>query len=257
MILICNIYRDIDNLLSHFLKHYHNLGIVDFYFGIHGGESNPVWNRIETFNKWNLRIKKWKSYDGQINGYKEGDSERFLKSQVSENDWYIPTDLDEFHSIGEYKKFGDLIESCKNENADFVYADIIDRITKDGSIPLIVDPHVDIFRQFPIRSRITKPLLDAWDGKVILAKQSVELYDGHHYPKGFENPETFTLKEFSKKFEIDHFKWFGNLRQKEEEKLESYKNVGLGYYLENQKLLDYLIKHNNRLWEPPIQILSS
>ncbi len=255
MILICNIYRDIDNLLSHFLQHYYNLGVRNFYFGIHSGESNPVWNRIDSFNKWGLEIKKWKSYDGPINGWKEGDTAEFLRQQIQDK-WYIPTDLDEFHDIGQYRCFQELVNDCEKEEADFVYGNMIDRITENGSIPLNIDPKIDINFQFPVKAKITRPLMGAWDGKVILSKQHFKLLDGHHFPVGFNTPD-FKLKVFSKVLKINHFKWFGKLKEKEEEKLESYREVGLGYYEENRKLLDYLEKYNDRLLEPPIEILSS
>lgn len=255
MTLICNIYKDIDNLLPHFLEHYYKLGVLDFYFGIHSGENNSVWDRIDSFNKWGLRIKKWKTYDGPICGNWEGWYQEFLRQQVQDG-WVITTDLDEFHNISGYKTYQELIDYCIKNDFTWAVGRTIDRTTKDGSIPLAVNPNIPISEQFPVRCRITKPLLDAWDVKMVLSRQDVTFHYGHHWVRepgpGKDDPHMLPTI-----LETNHFKWFGNLRQKEKEKLEAYKKFNLPYYQENERLLNHLRNHDNKLVGDPIEILSS
>ena len=84
MIVICNIYKSVDDLLPHFYKHYVSLGVTDFAFGIFDGESNPAWNRVSELSFFGLTIHKTSSYQGIIDSQKEKESwiglvEKFVK----------------------------------------------------------------------------------------------------------------------------------------------------------------------------------
>lgn len=243
IVVICSIHTNIE-LLPHFISHYKSLGVTKFILGIWQGDRNPIWKEINEYNDDTIHLVK--SYDNQLN---EPEDTKFAESvrrnYLTENDWYIPTDLDEFHVFPDYKNVKLLIEDLHKTNSDFVWGKMIDRFTEDGSIPLHITQTPSIWEQFPKGHVFSLPILSACDRKVSLAKQKFEILGGHHYIEGSDS-EGFTdkAKKFDKNSITYHFKWFGNLLEKEEKKMIHYKSLGFSYYTENEKLIN-IIKQNN------------
>src|ERR1035437_1413248 len=176
MVVICNIYKSVSDLLPHFFNHYFFYGVTHFMFGIHGGSSNPAWEEIPSLSPSpSISIKLFKSYDGDIDGRKEGESLNMLRMNA-ESPWVIPVDLDEFH-VSLYPTFRKLIEECERDGADYVSSVLIDRITNDGSIPQSISKE-PIAHQFPRRSFLTREVVKACCDKVCLSRQSFRLNDG-------------------------------------------------------------------------------
>ena len=248
---ICSVHTNIE-LLPHFLDHYKKFGVTNFVLGIWNGANNPVWDQIAQYNDPTIRLCK--SYDEPLSGAPEAAFANRIREELSPNDWYIPADLDEFHVVPGYDNVHDLIHDMDLFNTDFLRGTLVDRTTHDGSIPLHITPTPTIWEQFPNQTNITKSLLWACDEKISLARQSVKILEGHHWTEYFKWTEhcrdgySWLNYQFKKSSLTHHFKWFGNLLEKEETKLARYKNLGLGYYTENQRLVDHLKSHGGRLF---------
>lgn len=245
MVVICNIYKNVRDLLPHFFRHYMGYGVNEFLFGIHSGKDNPVWKEIHELIPSGAVAYLSESYRGPICGTKEGESLNRLRTWARPG-WVIPTDLDEFHIPCDFSSFQQLEEACKAENAYYVSSTLCDYITPDGAIPPTIDPTIPISEQFPTNVNLTKNLLKALDRKVCLCHKRVPLMQGHHNP-GNERTFDANLKAFSKTATTRHYKWFGNLWEKEEEKYRSYKELGYDYCEENRVLLEHLRSHNGKL----------
>jgi len=242
-VVICSIHTNIE-LLPHFINHYESLGVTKFILGIWQGQHNPIWNQILKYN--NNKIQLIKSYDEPLSEPLETQfADKIRLIYLNSGDWYIPTDLDEFHVFPGYENISVLIDDLNKSNSDFVWGKMVDRLTTDGSIPQHITPTPSIWKQFPRGCRLSLPILKACDRKVSLAKQKLKILAGHHYINGSDS-EGWTNQ--ANKFTVNsityHFKWFGNLLEKEETKMSHYKSLGFDYYTENERLIK-IIKENN------------
>ena len=231
----CNMFYTTKDLLPHYFKHYSNLEVDKFYFGIYGPENSPLWDEVRDYGK-GLNITISKMYDDVFNP----DCDTIFKIKIGQsiNGWIVPTDPDELHTIEGYTSFQKLREDCEAEGADNVWGKIIDRITADGSIPLNIDPNQSIWEQFPRRCNLTETLVHACDVKISMFKSGLTLCTGHHVMTS-PNP-----KGFSKASETHHFKWWGKLKEKEKTKLEALTQWNFPYTHENKRILEYLDSHN-------------
>lgn len=211
-------------------------------FGVSWGTENPTYNEMLQYVDSNIRVCP--SYTDLFSPDMDAWFANRVRLEMSSNDWYIPTDLDEFHVIPGYDDIHTLIQDMNMSNSDFVWGQMVDRVTQTGSIPLHITPTPTIWEQFPLEMNITGELMKAWDFKIALAKQSMVVTSGHHYTENYNRVGV----KFKKPSLTHHFKWFGNLLEKEEAKIDRYKNLGVTHYTENQRLIDHLKSNNGRLF---------
>ena len=238
---ICSLHTNIE-LIPHFIDHYKKIGVTDFVFGVSGGKENPTYNEMLQYVDSNIRVCA--SYNDLFSPDMDAWFANRVRLEMSPNDWYIPADLDELHVTPGYDDMHSLIRDVSMSNSDFVWGQMVDRVTQDGSIPLHITPTPTIWEQFPVEMNLTGALLKAWDFKVTLAKQSIVVTSGHHYTENYNGVGV----KFEKPSFTHHFKWFGNLLEKEEAKLVQYKTLGVTHYTENQILIDHLKSHNGKLF---------
>ncbi len=236
---IVNIYKDCKDLLPHFYKHYSSLGVDRFYVGIYG--ANTHWEWIKKISN-DYDVIMIKTGDNEFDDNIDQDFINNTQKSLNKDDWYIPADLDEFHVFPGYSSFSDVIKDCKQTNSDYAITKFADHITSDGTIPSSIDPNISIWEQFPISTRkISIRLVKTFFIKVALAKQDVKILRGHHM---VENKQ---WKQFDEIGKTHHFKWFGNLRERETNKLliRIYKNET--YLCEPARILEHLNLHNNKI----------
>ena len=224
--------------MPHFYKHYHELGVVRFAFGISGGKHNPSWDGVQDYNTHGAKVFLTETYTGSLNEKLEG---VFInQTRLRFNEWYIPTDLDEFHYIKGFESFEKIKEQCTREGALFAETLFEDRITEDGHIPPNILPDISIFDQFPRNGRITELITHGCCNKICLASPSTPLTDGHHQTQSKYLP-------FSQLGTTYHFKWFGNLIEREKEKLAARIKNGYPFFTESKLLLEHLTNHEGKL----------
>ena len=235
---ICNLINTpVNDLLPHYFKHYSNLGINKFYFGIYGPKNSSLWDEVRDYGKGlDVSLIKMECAT-EFNPMTDAD----FKNQIGQsiNGWIIPTDGDEFHMIEGYDSFQKLREDCEAEGANFVWRSIVDRITADGSIPLNIDPNRSIWEQFPNKCHITRTIADACGIKTSMFKSGLTICTGHHIVTNTNK------KEFSKGGETHHFKWWGKLKEKEQKKVEIVKQLDYPYIEENKRVIKHLETFNS------------
>jgi hypothetical protein len=242
VIVICSIYGDVENLLPHFLKHYRNWGVDKFAFSVYRGPANPSWNRIQSIGA-NYPIDLYARGGEQLDVGLEGNFKNEIRQTLGPDDWYVPTDLDEFHRVPPWlKNVNDLLKVMNEEGADYVQSGFVDCIRPDGTVPMTIDPNISIWEQFPHRCHISDDIVKAWCEKVAIAKSKVDIFGGHHEPIG---PSRY--KKFHKRGHTFHFKWFGPLYEKEKEKYKTYTAQGRKWVGEQKNLLDWLDTHDGKL----------
>jgi hypothetical protein len=236
---ICNIYSKSNrhkSLLPHFVKHYAELG-VDYIFFICETKTKEYIDSLKLhLNKIKYEIIDDGSMSDPIGRVGYNDSIRInnLKNQIdcAGAYWYIPADIDEFHEIKPFGSFKELQTSCENEGVHFVKSNMVDRIAIESILPKNIDLAIPINKQFPIKKNITKDTMQAYDFKCIFLNAQVDIREGHH---SVHNPDNW--KHYSKTFTTNHYKWFGDVLEIEQFKMEQRKTTGLDYYKEIERLL--------------------
>jgi len=226
----CNIFDKAKDLLPHYFNHYSNMGINKFFFGIYGEENSHLWDEVRKFGSGlDISIYKMESIDGFVTK----DAEFKTKIGKSFDGWIIPTDLDEFHTVQGYATFQQLQQKCEEENVDYISSTFVDHIRQDNTIPRNIEENISIWKQFPKTALITQNILEGCCKKICMVKSGIELFAGHH----ILNPN---YKKLSIEAETHHFKWWGNLKEREQKKLNIYTKYGLLWKTENEKLINYL-----------------
>ncbi len=204
------------DLVPHFMSHYISHGIRRFAFAVYDGENNSIWKYFDRYSDVEVNLHPFK-YEGGFDV--EADTKLINDLRVKHvhpEEYYVPTDLDEFHVFPKVKDFNELPKMCEKEGADYIIGILKDRISLDGSFPLNIDPHISIWEQFPKTCYVTHTIQKSGCNKVMLAKQNLEIISGHHV--------AFS-KRLSRYGATFHFKWFGPIYEKEKQKLIQYRDV--------------------------------
>lgn len=227
-------------LLNHILDYYSIRGINKFCFTVYGGKNAPAWKELkEASSNYNIQfdtnILEWTPYN-------DSEYKNIIRRTMNPEDFLLPADNDEFHWHPQYSTFTEMAEALKNENCDYIKTTLVDRIKLDGSIPHEILPNVPLFEQFPLSKNISGDIMKAYLVKMIMTRPYVEICPGHHILE--------CHKKF-KKLDVDaqtyHYKWFGDIREKETKKINMYKSLGLPWWEEQERLFNYLDTNNNSL----------
>jgi hypothetical protein len=134
-----------------------------------------------------------------------------IEKECAYDDWVIYTDLDEFQ---EYSiSIPNFLQFCENEKADTVEGRLIDRVAADGSLRSY-DSLQPLAEQYPLGGYITRPLLKAWDKKIVAARAYKTVGGGHHIfldADGRPKKYSHRIKSFLHSINIHHFKWDANV----------------------------------------------
>lgn len=234
--IICSILYDC-SLLPYFLRYYSNKGVDQFIFALWDSPGRVHRSMVEEYcNGFNARIVDFCAprFSGEVDARAHNlIRERF----VNDDDWYVISDLDEFHYIKGYYRFEEatcLAEEC---GASAVRSSLLDRIAIDGSIPPFLDFKRSLGSQFPLSCNIIGAVIRATRSKILMARKHVVVTPGHHRCKGVY---------WKHRGEAHHFKWFGGLVDETLRRMVSYEKQGLYYKKEPRTLIEYLKKHRNR-----------
>jgi hypothetical protein len=237
-----------DQLLSHFINHYSLLKVTNFIFGVKNGKNNPAWNYIVEYSKSKTNIhvdlKEYFTDNYSINGIADSFFINHTKNILKT--WYIPADLDEFHNIDNIP-FTSLKEICSSGNHKYVRSQLIDRISNDGNIPQTIDQDNNIFLQFPLEKPITQNISGGCIDKICFLHPDVDVGAGHHNLTD-DSKKLYSQHQYPIIGKTYHFKWFGDVIQREEKKMIArQKNNYIKWSNQQIKLLTYLNEHNYNL----------
>lgn len=217
---IVSIYRDC-TLLPHFLTHCRRLG-VDRVLGIVYEAGDDMTRRVAAaaapFGNYFLSaVASNAKFDCLTNIAQEN-------ALRSAGRWYFRADLDEFPVAD----LSDLARRADALGLRAVQGQMVDRVAADGSLPAI-DPARPLGDQFPLKGRITGPLLGACDVKVFLVKGDTPLGMGGHHQRGGTPMRS--------EAEVHHFKWSAGVIDRLRERIAHYQRIGMSHWAESAKFL--------------------
>jgi hypothetical protein len=238
MLLISSILHDIQ-LLPFFLRHYRSRGVTRFVFHVWRGRENALWPKI---------LDETAGFDTELltgdAGVFNGEADAVLcdaarQRFVAGDQWYVVADLDEFHVVPGDVTFDQAVHGAEAEDCEAIGGTLVDRVTIDGTLPSVVDRRYALGPQFPWACDITERILLGCTAKVQLAKGNVAIRPGHHDAGG--RPTWGRLGE------VHHFKWTQSTMEEQERRVTSYRDQGLCYQPESERLLSYLADNEGRL----------
>ena len=229
-------------LLYHYIKHYTQLGVDNFYIVIWGSSDNVKYDEtLDVLNSYELTIYK------DYRDVKIGDAQ-FLTDIYNEvistkpDDWWIQADHDEFVVLDKPLK------TFVNDISEYAYGVSIDRIGKDGEFSKLYYED-DIWEKFPNVGFISRYIRNNDIRNVPLLKGKYKLTGGQHSILTSENgvlsPDDW--KEYVKgkdcwppKIQVHHFKW----RYEDIETHKQYIKYGKKWCSwENEMVLDYMLEN--------------
>jgi hypothetical protein len=201
------------SLLPHFIEHYQKqvdeILIAVYETELYPSLSDEVLEIIKNYDNVNITITiKERLYDWE----KVTQLYNFIKMK-SKSDWFVISDIDEFHLYPNDDLRG-LVNDCEKNNWDIVRGGFIDRIGIGGEFPELKD-NESIWRQFPNAGFFRYPMSKACPNKICIMKGYVDVTSGQHYAKiedqttwrwqGWSHPLIAPIESHS--VQVHHFKW--------------------------------------------------
>lgn len=285
--LTCCFSLDFDlPLLEHFIKHYISLGIKPDNFLL-------VLNVFKDKRKLNEGMKILESYNifpKDIWCYEYESEEKWqrihmiLNKHVTQNDWVIHPDSDEFFQFPGSLDHITLAMSAQGFNAAQGF--LIDRLSTDGKIKNI-NAEQNISEQFPINANFCN-LIGLAGVKLMMYRgglranngsgqvhQQCEQYTRYTHggnqslhktdlalkingnfndreswvynPKNF-NESVYQTIQMQHGFIIHHYKWHGTVLEKLKQRIETYTKLKRPQLMQSQKLLEHYEKNKRFLF---------
>jgi|TARA_B100001964_G_C14109365_1_gene543020 hypothetical protein len=228
-------------LLYHYIKHYKQLGVDNFYIVIWGDSKDVKYDEtIAVLNDYNLEVYK------DYRNLRTGDAQ-FLTDIYNEvistkpDNWWIQADHDEFIILDKpLKEFID--KDLIYNNMDFVYGIMLDRIGEGGEFSKLTYDDNDIWKKFPNVGFISNVIRENDVRGVPILKGNNILNLGQHsvHPYIFIEEWKFKILEFPPKIQIHHFKW----RREDIDMHAKYSLFGESWWShENEKVYNYMTEN--------------
>jgi FkbM family methyltransferase len=198
MKLFCTITDD-DRLLPHFIRHYREVGVREFFFAVAPSVMRSIAQIRDrhTMDGDQCTITAYDALDvaNSIGGGNSAVSE-MRRWHQSADEWAMIVDLDEFV---EFKTSPEFITAvAEAEGANVVRGVMFDRLPRDGNL-MPFYPDTDLERAYPVKARFNSVVLGAFDMKGVLVKGHLAGLNAHH---------TFHHEKVaSERLEISHYRW--------------------------------------------------
>jgi hypothetical protein len=235
MKLFTAIYDDA-RLLGHFLKHYDRAGVTEYFIATaprfaHIVESHKSWCTITVYEELDVA-------DSWLGGTSAVSEMR--KIHHGDDEWVIIVDLDEFIEFGE--RIQQVVSAAEDENANVVRGIMYDRFARSGEL-IDFEPSSDLSKNYPVRSRFTRDIMQGTDFKGVLIKGKLKgVPEGGHH--GFIGERIF-----SKELEISHYKWNARAIDRVLSAYEALTEAGKPWAIEYKRVLEHYERHGRFAWE--------
>lgn len=224
------------SLLPYFLKWYSEQGVDLFIVNIVDfKQDNKI---VEEF------CDKSRNYNTIINNIRYGKDDNISQSQnrilaqinfTNNNDWIIFADLDEFHEYpGGIERFFKTIDN----KYDVVQGNFVDHIALNQKL-LPYDCDVDLFKQYPLETRISEKILKVPGARISAIKGFIHTGSMHTCKnKLYRNKN---MRFYPNAINIHHFKWREGLIERIEKRLSYFRNIegSRAVIRESKRLLKY------------------
>lgn len=272
-------------LLSHFIKHYIDLGVPpeNFLFVLN------VFKNKENLSKGMKILDSFGIFPKDIWCYEYESEEKWqrvhmiLNKHVTPQDWVIHPDSDEFHEYPTDLRH--ILNICDSKHINAIQGFLIDRLTEDGKVKEIKKDE-NIFNQFPSKANLTKLIgisgvkLMAYKGYLRANNGSGQIHKevkantrythggneclsssnlgikilGNPHEKNKEympdefNESFYQIMKMNHGFFVNHFKWHGDVIDKLEQRIETYKKFKRPQLFQSERLLDHYRKNGKFLF---------
>ena len=234
MKLFVTIYNDA-RLLGHFLRHYRQIGITQFYIAT----APEFFSLIDMFrDRYNITAYDNLVVDDSILAHNSAISKmRRLHQDIDE--WVVIVDLDEFIEYGQNLYL--MAEKADCAGANVVRGLKPDRFSADGSLP-DVWPDSDLETLCPIKSRFIKEVMHGCDYKGVLVKGDISPVPGQGHHRFIDE------KIFPELMEISHFKWIAGAVDRLRKTHQRILEANIHWAMEHRVVLDHYDAHGFFAW---------
>jgi hypothetical protein len=143
------------DLIPHFLRHYLDLGIRPEEFRVVLHSREPRSSDLSRATAWlsEVGIEPSEVWVAPYTSTAMWEKRRDVQAQiVSEDDWVVSADVDEFHEYPE--ELRTLLRGCQARGIDALQGPFIDRVATNGELARI-EPAVPLWDQFPLETDAT------------------------------------------------------------------------------------------------------
>ena len=211
---------DLD-LLYHFIEHYKALGIEKFNVMLNATSECKIRDGAKIFEKYGIHPIIWA---GEYNDDSESEKLKMLHDSTYTT-WVLSVDSDEFVEIDNLSA---LIEELEENKTVAVQGTLIDRISSSNKLEK-VGRTPSIWDQFPVRKALTFSILKAEPKKTFIFNKTLceAATGGCHHIKFKKTGDFVVDNKFSnfyyhKIFDIAHFKWTLNLKQRLQARMNTF-----------------------------------
>lgn len=199
------------NLIKHHIQHYSSY-VDEINYIVYNTDENPKLDvEVQEVIKDFKHVKIVKTHHDRIFDWERVTMLYNYITNRQPNDWWVISDIDEFHLYPK-NKLGDLINECEQNGWDIVRGGFIDRIGPNGEFSELKEKEY-IFKQFPNAGFFRYPLSGANPNKICVMKGYVEITSGQHYAK-IEGQTTWRWQGWNHPLinpknhvQVHHFKW--------------------------------------------------
>jgi len=221
-------------ILGHFLGHYRQAGVTDFFIAADEkfrdavGEFSCMYDI--TFYS-NLDVSD--TILGQVSAVTE-----MRRKHQGAAEWAIIVDLDEFVEFD--PDFSSIISAAECEGANVVRGVMWDRFARNGRTAGFGDAS-DLKSVYPVKALFIRNVMQGNDNKGILVKGLLKSSSAHHK---FEDEILY-----SKELEISHYKWTTGAVERLRAAHQLIAAAGEGFAVEYARILEHYQRHGRFAWE--------
>ncbi len=234
--LFTSVYDDA-RLLPHFLLHYSDAGVDEFYI-LTAPEFESEIQRLSAGYRVTTRVRD----DLHLVAVSDTDTILEMRKQYQDEDeWVVLVDLDEFVEFNE--TIPAIIASAEVEDANVVRGVMYDRFTADGKV-VDFDPGLDLASQYPVRTTFIRDVMDGCDYKAVLVRGHLEgeKGSGHHFMIGETIASTILV--------MDHYRWAGKSMDLLRERCRLARDLGKEWWVQYDRALQHYESHGGRFaWQ--------
>jgi len=221
------------NVLPHMLRHYRALGVDSLFVHVNLlDENDPILGDVRA-----VCDVTSVSVGGSL--WRGNPAVHRAVMASHPDDWFIVADQDELQVYP--GPLREILEFCDSRGYDFIEGTLVDRLAP-GGIFGEVDPHGDIWEQFPLTALVTAGLLGGEPRKVVAAKGRVVLHGGQH---GAEGGRGCPIEECH--VAVHHFKWTAGIVERLRARVELLRERGLPFAEESERFLRYVDAHGEAI----------
>ena len=229
---VIGLHFDFDYLVHHTAYYQDKVDKMHYIFNLPEKDEELLSKARELLNDVDNDISTY-LWEGQFNTQDKIDRQNDVIESIDDKDWLIVPDVDEFHYYFGLS-FREVIREHGKEHQT-IFAEFIDRVSKSGK-PLPLKKSPSIWLQFPNKEERTKGLDDAVTKRVSLMSAKRRLKTPHVSDEIRHDEYTGIVGD------IHHFKWVSSTKEKLEQRVKDFKEIGLSWWKESEIALEKFYK---------------